>query len=350
MASRKKPARKKRAAAEGRPPKVESFARDLCEELNKGETQSPAQLLGSDGMAIKIRGVISTQCVTLDAAIGRGGIPLGRTTVLHGLEGSGKTTIALHCVAEAQRRGGMAVYFDTEYKLDRDYAAALGVDINQLVIVQPPHLEKTFELFYKTIQLSHRYRQQGITIPMLMVLDSIDSTKAKAVIEGEWDDQHVAAEPRVWSDKFPKLIPYLSKEDVSLLLISQIRQKIGVMFGKKDKTAGGNAPRFYCSLLMGVTRKESIRVGDDVIGNEVQVYIGKNQIAPPFKSAEFRIMYGAGIDYEDSLFREAVKREVIEQNGAWYSFDGERLGQGADNVAKALRSDDKLREQIRERL
>lgn len=340
----KKPARKR--ASEGQV-RSEGYAQDLCRELNKGETLSPAQLLGSDGMAIKIRGVISTQCVTLDAAIGRGGIPLGRTTVLHGLEGSGKTTIALHCVAEAQQRGGMAVYLDTEYKLDRDYAKGIGVNIDELVVVQPPHLEATFEKISQAIEISKRYRQQGMTVPMLIVLDSIDSTKAKAVIEGHWDDQFVAPEPRVWSEKFPKLVPLLSKEDVALLLISQIRQKIGVMFGKKDKTAGGNAPRFYCSLLMGVERTGVIKTGkgDEVIGNDTRVYVGKNQIAPPFRSAEFTIMYGTGIDFEDSLFRQALKQGAIEQNGAWYHFDGEKY-QGSDNFLKALRNSEAMRKNL----
>jgi recombination protein RecA len=346
--STKRPAHK-RAVDDGRPARIEGYAQALLRALNKNETLSPAQLLGSDGMAIKIRGVISTQCETLDGAIGRGGIPLGRTSVLHGLEGSGKTTIALHCVAEAQKRGGMAVYLDTEYKLDRDYAKGIGVDIDQLVVVQPPHLEATFEIMDQIIQLSKQYRQQGVVLPMLIVLDSIDSTKAKAVIDGGWDDQFVAAEPRVWSDKFPKLIPSLSREDVALLLISQIRAKVGVMFGKKDKTSGGNAPRFYCSLLMGVERTGALKTsrGDEVIGNETRVFIGKNQIAPPFRSAEFTIMYGTGIDYEDSLMREVLRRGAIEQNGAWYVVDGEKY-QGADNLLKAIRNSDALKDKLRE--
>lgn len=343
----KQPAPRAASRSSGALP-ADGFAADVVRELNQNkDVVTPAQLLGSNEMAIKIRGIISTQCPGLDVAIGRGGVPLGRTTMLHGWEGSGKTTLALHCVAEAQQQGGVAVYLDTEYKLDRDYAAGIGVDIDHLAVAQPPHLEAAFQMIEQIILISRKYRQAGNPVPFIIVLDSIDSTKAKAVIEGKWDDQHVAAEPRVWSDKFPKLVPLLSREDVALLLVSQQRAKIGVLFGKKDKTSGGNAPRFYCSLLMGVERIGSYKEQDDKVdGNETRVYVGKNQIAPPFRSAEFRILYGKGVDFEDSLLREALKQGVVEQNGAWYSFDSERIGQGKDNAVGYVRGNDEVRELI----
>lgn len=355
MATRSK--RSKRGASRAKTPTTkpktpnpDSFASEVMRELNKGDTATPAQLLGSDEKAIKIRGVISTQSVTLDRAIGRGGIPLGRTTMLHGWEGSGKTTLALHMVAEAQQRSGMAVYLDTEYKLDRDYAKGIGVDIDHLVVVQPPYLESALEKIALMIGVAKRYRKKGVVLPIIVVLDSIDSTKAKAVIDGSWEDQHIAPEPRVWSQKFPKLVPLLSNEDVALLLISQRREKIGVLFGKKDKPSGGHAPRFYSSLLMGIERISSIKHNDEVVGNETRVYIGKNQISPPFRSAEFRIMYGTGIDYEESLLRAALEAEVVERSGAWYAFDGERIGQGYENALATVRGNDSLVAKLKERL
>lgn len=327
------------------------FAQTLLLELNKENKDFPiAQLLGADGLPFEVRGLISTQCPSLDVAIGRPGYPLGRTIILHGKEGSGKSTLALHGVAECQQRGGIAIYIDAEYKLDRDYAKNIGVDIDNLMIVQPPYLERTFAVISRIIDLSKQFQKKGELLPIMVVLDSIDAMKAKAVVDGSWEDVHVAPEPRVWSEKFPKLVPQLAKADVGLLLISQIRSKIGVMFGKRDKTAGGNAPRFYCSLLMGVEQTGVIKRGDDIVGNETRVYIGKNQIAPPFKTATFRIMYGTGIDYEDSLLRVAVKKGVVEQNGGWYSFEGLRLGQGNDAAVAAIRVSPELKASIREKL
>jgi recombination protein RecA len=332
-------------------PKQEDYAKVLLRELNKGNAQFPvAQLLGGEGAAVEVRGLISTQCPALDEAIGRPGYPLGRTIILHGMEGSGKTTLALHAVAEAQQRGGIAIYIDAEYKLDREYAKNIGVDIDNVLVVQPPYLERTFEYISRIIELSRDFQKKGELLPILVVLDSIDAMKAKAVVEGAWEDQHVAPEPRVWSEKFPKLVPQLARADVALLLISQVRSKVGVIFGKKDKTAGGNAPRFYCSLLMGVERIGSIKRGDEIIGNETRVYIGKNQIAPPFRTATFRILYGTGIDYEDSLLRLAVKKGVVEQNGGWYSMEGMRLGQGNDATVATLRGNPELKQSILEKI
>lgn len=330
-----------------------SFEETLIQELNKDDNETPAQLLSSDGLAIKIKGVISTQAPSLDRALGRWGNPLGRTIMLHGREGSGKSTLALHCVAEAQRIGGMAVYIDAEYKLDPEYAKAIGVDLERLVLVQPRYLESAFAKIETMIHVAAKYRKEGIVIPTLIVMDSINALKAKAVIEGGWEDPHVSPEAKAWSDKFPKLVPMISEENVSLLLISQIREKIGVMFGSKDKTAGGNTPLFYASILMGVERKEQIRDNDGAVGNETSVYIAKNCVAPPFRVAKFRIMYGKGIDYEHSLVEACIDSEVMVGAGAWLSIpyilepSGEPIkAQGRESMADRLRAEPSLCKQL----
>lgn len=323
-----------------------SFEETLIRELNKNDNETPAQLLSSDGLAIKIKGVISTQAPSLDRALGRWGIPLGRTIMLHGREGSGKSTLALHCVAETQRVGGMAVYIDAEYKLDPEYAEAIGVNLERLVLVQPRYIESAFAKIETMIKVASLYRKEGVVIPTLIVMDSVNAMKAKAVIDGDWEDSHVSPEAKVWSDKFPKLVPMISEESVSLLLISQIRERIGVMFGPKDKTAGGNTPLFYASVLMGVERKGQIQDDNGAVGNETTVYVAKNCVAPPFKLAKFRIMYGKGIDYEHSLVEACLDSGVIESSGSWLSVplilesSGEPIkAQGRDGMANRLRED-----------
>lgn len=323
-----------------------SFEETLIQELNKDDNETPAQLLSSDGLAIKIKGVISTQAPSLDRALGRWGIPLGRTIMVHGHEASGKSTLALHCVAETQRVGGMAVYIDAEYKLDPDYAKKVGVDLNRLVLVQPRYLESAFAKIETMIRVSALYRKEGIVIPTIIVMDSINAMKAKAVVDGGWEDPHVSPEAKAWSDKFPKLVPMLSDENVSLLLISQIREKIGVMFGSKDRTAGGNTPRFYASILMGIERKEPVKTKDGLVGNETSVFIAKNCVAPPFKVAKFRIIYGKGIDYEHSLVEACIDSDIMVGSGSWLNIpfildeNGEPLkAQGRDGMATLLRGD-----------
>lgn len=330
-----------------------TFEETLIQELNKDDNDTPAQLLSSDGLAIKIKGVISTQAPSLDRALGRWGIPLGRTVMIHGHEGHGKSTLALHCVAETQRVGGMAVYIDAEYKLDPDYAKAIGVDLSRLVLVQPRYLESAFAKIETMIRVASRYREEGVIIPTLIVLDSINAMKAKAVINGNWEDSYVSPEALAWSIKFPKLVPMISDENVSLLLISQIREKIGVMFGSKDRTAGGNTPRFYASVLMGVERKEQIKGRDGAIGNETSVYIAKNSVAPPFRTAKFRIIYGKGIDYEHSLVEACIDSEVIVGSGSWLSIpyilepSGDPIkAQGREAMADRLRAEPGLCRQL----
>ena len=312
----------------------------ISEILGEIGGEDGAQLLGSEGLAIKIRGTISTQAPGVDAAIGRGGIPLGRLSILHGAEGSGKTTLALHIVAEAQRLGGVAIYADKEYKLDPEYAANIGVDTSRLIITQPPHLEKVFDTAEKVIKKAAAHRNRtGERVPILFVLDSMNAAITKAQLEGEWTDKHMAPQARVYSELLPKIIPQVSKEDVALLFISQVRQKMNIQFGDADDIAGGKAPKFYASLIMKVTRIGNTKEDGEKIANNVRVECVKNQIAPPFKKAECKIVYGKGFDKEDSLIWLAEKNGIIQKAGAYFKHDGENIGQGVKAASEKLRED-----------
>lgn len=297
-----------------------------------------AMILGSASASLKIRGVISTQCPGLDTAIGRGGIPLARLTIIHGAEGSGKTTLMLHAVAEVQRLGGVAIYMDKEYKLDPDYAAALGVDTKRLIISQPSYLEQAFKVqeaaIVKAAELRAKTKRR---VPILVVLDSMNAAITKAQLEGEWDDKHMAPQARAYSSGLPKLIPMVSREDVALCWISQVRKKMNVSYGDDDEIAGGKAPRFYASLIIHIKRIGSVKVGDEKVANRVIAECKKNQIAPPFKQAEFNIRYGHGIDAEMSLLETALEMKILEKSGASYSYNGERIAMGAVNAADKLR-------------
>lgn len=316
---------------------------DVAEILDsiRGSGDESAMLLGSDGLALKIRGVIPTGCPGLDDAIGRGGSPLGRLTILHGAEGSGKTTIALQLVANVQKMGGVAIYMDKEYKLDPDYATNLGVDTKRLIISQPSHMEQMFQVTENAIQKAAAWRVKAKRrVPILIVLDSMNAAITKAQLEGEWDDKHMAPQARCYSENLPKIIPQVSKEDVALVWISQVRQKMNVAYGDDQEIAGGKAPRFYASLIINFKRVGTVKSGEEKIGNRVLGECKKNQIAPPHRKSEFTIVYGKGTDAYLGLVELAIEKKVLVKKGGWitYGDGGERLGNGSINAADTLRA------------
>lgn len=339
---------KAKATKEPKPPP------DLASELLDGVLdeigeEGGAQLLGSDGLSLKIRGVVSTQNAEIDGAIGRGGVPLGRLTILHGAEASGKTTLALHLVAEVQKMGGVAVYIDLEYKLDPEYAARLGVDTKRLIISQPAYLEKVFGLIAAVVKRAASIREArgGQRVPILIVFDSMNAAITKEMFEAEgYDKKEIAGPPRVFSALLPKVMPLVSKEDVALVFISQVRQKINVMFGDAEEIAGGNAPKFYASLVIHVKRIGAEREGEVKIGNKVQVECKKNQIAPPFRRVHALIRFGKGFDRESAMVTRGVELKVVAKDGNNYNYGEQRLGVGLAASAKALRKNPEWRDQL----
>jgi len=348
----RKPAGKKKPAGSGKTkPPEDDIVADVLEGIREEIGDDGAQVLGSDAYGLKIRGVISTQCPTVDAAIGRGGIPLSRLTILHGAEGSGKTTIALHIVAETQRLGGLVVYMDKEYKLDPDYAESIGVDTDRFIISYPKTLEQLCKAIKSVIKRAAAARRRSARSsvarsPILVVVDSMNACIAKAVLEGEEDAHHIAPEARIWSRNLPEIIELCFNEDVALLFISQVRKKIGVMFGNDEEIAGGNAPRFYASLIMHVKRIGTEKKDGTKTGSVVEVECRKNQIAKPFQKGKAVIKYGSGIDFEQSLLLLGEKTGVITKSGSWLDHDGERIGAGYVAAAKVLRKNREWRDKI----
>jgi len=312
-----------------------------------------AQLLGSDSNMLKIRGVIPTGDIGIDDAIGRGGIPLGRLTILHGGEGSGKTTLALQIVAEVQRQGGVAVYSDKEYKLDPEYAAKLGVDTKRLIISQPPYLEKAFQMWKAVIAKAVAVREKlGKRVPILIVLDSMNACITKMEYEGDEEDQHYAPAARIMSTQLPKLMPEVSQADVALLFVSQVRKKIGVMFGDDEDVAGGNAPKFYASLIIHIKRMGTERdeKSKRKTANKLVVEPKKNQIGPPFRKVEVRINYGKGFDNLYSTVELAERLGIVKKKGVYYSYKGENIGQGMKATKKYLRANPKTLASIQKKI
>lgn len=335
-------------------PEDQDLIGDMVDALVAIGGEGTAQVLGSDAAAIKIRGVISTQCSQLDKAIGRGGIPLGRLSIIHGPEMSGKTTIALHIVAETQRRGGIAIYIDKEYKLDPDYARAIGVDIKRLIISQPDHLERIYELIDGSIDIASKFRKKtGTRVPVLVVLDSINAAITKVQFEGSFEDKHVAPQARVHSENLPKVIPRVSKEDVALLFVAQDRTNIGKMFGDPVELAGGKAVRYYASLVLQVKNMGAVKdPGDgDKVAQKTRVECRKNQISMPFKRAEFEIRHGVGVDQTAGLLDQALELKIItysvsEKTGkrtTWLQFDGKKFANGRAQAWEQLNEDAELR-------
>lgn len=292
--------------------------------------------LGSDGAKLNIE-AISTGSISLDIATGIGGIPRGRIVEIFGPESSGKTTIALHIIAEAQKKGGKAAFIDAEHALDPEYAGKLGVDTNELLVSQPDTGEQALEICEMLV------RSGAIDV---VVIDSVAALVPKAEIQGEMGDSHIGLQARLMSQALRKLAGAINKSNTSAIFINQLREKVGVMFGNPEVTTGGRALKFYSSMRLDVRRIESIKVGDEVTGSRTRVKIVKNKVSPPFKQAEFDIMYGVGISKEGDLLDCAVEAKIVDKAGAWYSFKGERIGQGRENTKNYLGEHKEILEEI----
>lgn len=279
----------------------------------------------SAGMLID---VIPTGSLAIDLALGVGGVPRGRVIEIYGPESSGKTTVALHIIAEAQKLGGVAAFIDAEHALDPVYAKALGVNIDDLLVSQPDTGEQGLEICEALV------RSAAIDV---VVVDSVAALVPRAEIEGEMGDNHVGLHARLMSQALRKLTGSISKSNTCVIFINQIRDKIGVMFGSPETTTGGRALKFYATVRMDIRRQEALKLGQEIVGNKTRVKIVKNKVAPPFKLADFDIMYGEGISREGSIVDIGTEMEIITKAGAWYSYNGERLGQGRENVKEYLK-------------
>jgi recombination protein RecA len=271
--------------------------------------------------------VIPTGSIALDVALGVGGLPRGRIIEIYGPESSGKTTLTLHAIANVQRAGGIAAFVDAEHALDPDYAAKLGVDIDQLLVSQPDTGEQALEIADMLI------RSGAID---LVVIDSVAALVPRAEIEGEMGDTHVGLQARLMSQALRKLTGGLNQTKTTAIFINQLREKIGVFFGSPETTAGGKALKFYASVRLDIRRIETLKDGADAVGNRTRVKVVKNKMAPPFKQAEFDILYGTGISREGSLIDFGVEHAIVKKSGAWYTYEGDQLGQGKENARKFL--------------
>ena len=280
---------------------------------------------------------IPTGSLSLDIALGIGGVPRGRIVEIYGPESSGKTTVALHIVAEAQKMGGEAVFIDVEHALDPVYAQALGVDIDSLLVSQPDTGEQALEICEALV------RSGAIDV---VVVDSVAAMTTKAEIEGEMGDSFVGLQARLMSQALRKLTGAISKSNAVCIFINQLREKIGVMYGNPETTPGGRALKFYSSVRLDVRKKDPIKEGGEIIGNLTRVKVVRNKVAPPFREAEFDIMYGEGISREGEIIDLAVKLDIIKKSGSWYSYEGNRIGQGRDKVKQYLKENPDVREQI----
>lgn len=315
---------------------LENAMRQIEKDFGKGSIMK----LGEASAKMNIE-VIPTGALSLDIALGVGGIPRGRVIEIYGPESSGKTTIALHVIAESQKLGGTAAFIDAEHALDPVYAENLGVDVDELYVSQPDTGEQALEICEALV------RSGAMDV---VVIDSVAALVPKAEIEGDMGDSHVGLQARLMSQALRKLAGVISKSNTIVIFINQLREKVGVMFGNPETTTGGKALKFYASIRLDVRRIDSIKNGNDVVGNRTRIKVVKNKVAPPFKTAEFDIIYGEGISHEGSVLDMAVNHKIINKTGAWYSYGDMRMAQGRDNARLFLKDNQELCNEIEHKL
>ena len=329
-----------RGAAHDKMTALDNAIRQIEKDFGKGSIMK----LGEVAAKMHVE-VIPTGTLSLDIALGGGGVPRGRVIAIYGPESSGKTTVALHVIAQAQKMGGIAAFIDAEHALDPAYAKKLGVDTDNLLISQPDNGEQALEIADALV------RSGAIDI---VVVDSVAALVPKAEIEGEMGDSHVGLQARLMSQAMRKLTGIISKSRTTAIFINQIREKVGIMFGNPETTTGGRALKFYASVRLDVRKVDTLKQGNDMVGNRTRIKVVKNKIAPPFKQAEFDIMYGQGISHEGCLIDIGTDLDIIDKSGAWYSYSGERLGQGRENAKEFLKENTavaiEIERKIREKL
>lgn len=323
------------ASANDREKALESALAQIDRQFGKGSVMR----LGSEERAPVE--VIPTGSIALDVALGVGGLPRGRIIEIYGPESSGKTTLTLHAIANAQRAGGIAAFIDAEHALDPEYAAKLGVDIDALLVSQPDTGEQALEIADMLI------RSGSID---LVVIDSVAALVPRAEIEGEMGDSHVGLQARLMSQALRKLTGGLNQTKTTAIFINQLREKIGVFFGSPETTAGGKALKFYASVRLDIRRIETLKDGTEAVGNRTRVKVVKNKMAPPFKQAEFDILYGVGISREGSLIDFGVEHDIVKKSGAWFTYEGEQLGQGKENARRFLIENPDLANEIEDKI
>lgn len=305
-------------------------------KLEKDFGKGAVMRLGESGAHVAVE-TVPTGCLSLDLALGLGGVPKGRVIEVYGPESSGKTTVALHMISEVQKRGGIAGFIDAEHALDPVYAKNIGVDIDELYISQPDSGDQALEITETMV------RSGAIDI---IVVDSVAALVPKQEIEGDMGDTHVGLQARLMSQALRKLTPVISKSNCVVIFINQLREKVGVMFGNPETTTGGRALKFYSSVRMDVRRTETLKQGGEMVGNHVRVKIVKNKIAPPFKEAEFDIMFGKGISKEGDVLDLAASVGIVQKSGAWFAYGGDKIGQGRENAKAYLREHPEIMDEI----
>lgn len=312
---------------------------DVLQNIEKQFGKGAIMKLGEGG--VKDIETVSSGSLALDIALGVGGYPKGRIIEIYGPESSGKTTFALHAIAEVQKKGGRAAFIDAEHALDPVYAKNLGVDINELLLSQPDTGEQALEICEALV------RSNAMSI---IVIDSVAALVPQAEIEGEMGDSHVGLQARLMSQALRKLSGAINKTNTICIFINQLREKVGVMFGNPETTPGGRALKFYSSIRLDVRRSEQIKQGTEVVGNKTVVKVVKNKVAPPFKTAEVEIMYGEGVSKEGEIIDIATNLNILEKSGAWYSYNGEKIGQGKENVKLLLKENRELFNELNEKV